>query len=210
MKAQFLLQAILATALSLSTVGSATAGQDKLAAAMRETRDEVIQTRDQLQTTVNSIDALVKQKKGDLRPAYDDFAAQVTKTQASAATNKSRVQKMQTEAKAHFSSWQTELDSINNQKLKNKGTKRLQNVQKSYNQVLNQLEAASIKFDPYLSDLADMKKMLANDLTPDSVKGMRGTVGDAKFHLQNVRRPLYDAIKELDKMQKTLTTSAGQ
>jgi hypothetical protein len=88
--------------------------------------------------------------------------------------------------------------------------KRLQNVQKSYNQVLNQLEAASIKFDPYLSDLADMKKMLANDLTPDSVKGMRGTVGDAKFHLQNVRRPLYDAIKELDKMQKTLTTSAGQ
>jgi hypothetical protein len=210
MKTQFPVQAMLAFALSLSNVGSATAGQDKLAAAMRETRDEVIQTRDQLQTTVNSIDALVKQKKGDLRPVYDDFAAQVTKTQAAAATTKSRVQKMQTEAQAHFSGWQAELESVNNPKLKDKGTKRLENVQKSYNQVLNQLEAASIKFDPYLSDLADMKKMLANDLTPTGVKAIRGTVGDAKFHLQNVRRPLYDAIKELDKMQKALTTSAGE
>jgi len=144
-----------------------------------------------------------------LRPAYEKFEAQVAKTQAGATATRARAQKMETEAATHFSAWRTELDTINNAKLKAKGVKRLDTVEKSYNRVTKQIQEAAEKFDPYLSDLADMKKMLANDLSPSGVKALRGTVGDAKFHLTFVRRPLNDAIQELDKMQKTLTSTVG-
>jgi len=209
MKIKSSIQLLVVWTLALFTAGSAWAGQEKLGAAMRDTRDEIGQTRDQLQTTVDSISALVNQKKGDLKPAYEKFEAQVAKTQAAAAATKARAQKMQTEAATHFSAWKTELDSINNPKLKAKGMKRQETVEKSYNRVTKQIQEAAEKFDPYLSDLADMKKMLANDLSPSGVKALRGTVSDAKFHLTFVRRPLNDAIQELDKMQKTLTSTVG-
>jgi hypothetical protein len=209
MKIKSSIQLLIVWTLTLLTAGSAWAGQEKLGAAMRDTRDEIGQTRDQLQTTVDSISALVSQKKGDLRPAYERFEAQVAKTQAGATATRARAQKMETEAATHFSAWRTELDTINNAKLKAKGVKRLETVEKSYNRVTKQIQEAAEKFDPYLSDLADMKKMLANDLSPSGVKALRGTVGDAKFHLTFVRRPLNDAIQELDKMQKTLTSTVG-
>jgi hypothetical protein len=207
MKIKSSIQLLLVWNLTLLTAASAWAGQEKLAAAMRDTREEIAQTRDQLQTTVDSISALVSQKKGDLRPAYENFEAQVAKTQAAAAKTKARAQKMQTEADTHFSGWRAELNSINNPKLKAKGVHRLEAVEKSYNRATKQIQEAAEKFDPYLSDLADMKKILANDLSPSGVKALRGTVSDARFHLGGVRRPINDAIQDLDKMQKTLTTT---
>ncbi|MEO8429234.1 MAG: DUF2959 family protein [Verrucomicrobiota bacterium] len=209
MKTKSSIQPLLVWTLTLLTAGSAWAGQEKLAAVMRDSREEMVQTRDQLQTTVDAISALVNQKKGDLRPAYQNFEAQMAKTQTAAAATKTRAQKMQAEADAHFSSWRSELDTINNPKLKTQGMKRLQSVEKSYNRVAKQIKEAGDKFDPYLSDLADMKKMLANDLSPSGVKALRGTVADAKFHLGGVRRPIYDAIQNLDKVQKTLISTAG-
>ena len=209
MKTKSSIQLLGVWTLTILIAASAWAGQEKLAAAMRDTREEIIQTRDQIQTTVDSISALVNQKKGDLRPAYEKFEAQVAKTQAAAVATKARAQKMETEAATHFSAWRTELDTINNAKLKAKGVKRQESVEKSYNRVTKQIQEAAEKFDPYLSDLADMKKMLANDLSSNGVKALRGTVADVKFHLTFVRRPINDAIQELDRMQKTLTSTIG-
>src|SRR6476660_5854152 len=151
-------RAILAILLGVLTVGSVQAGQQALAAAVSETREEIVKTRDPLQSTVNSISALVDQKKGDLRPAYDNFTAQVSKTQAAAAATKARAQKMQAQADTHFSGWRSELESINNPSLKKKSIKRLESVQKQYTRATEQLKQAADKFGPYLSDLGDMQK----------------------------------------------------
>lgn len=200
----------LALSIIFVAVQAASAGQEQLAASIGETRTEVVATRDQLQATVNALDALVKQKEGDLKPAYDEFVAQVTRTQASAALTKSRSAKMQTDAKTHFGSWQKEIDSIVNERLRNKAQKRLDKVQKSYSKAISQLENASISFEPYLSDLADIKKILSNDLTRGGIKAIRGTVSKAKFDLQNVRNHIFDAVKELESMEKSLSSAASK
>jgi Skp family chaperone for outer membrane proteins len=200
---------VLALALILMTAQAASAGQEQLAASIRDTRNEVVATRAQLQTTVNALDALAKQKEGDLKPAYDEFVAQVTKTQADAALTKARGQKMQADAKTHFGSWQKEIDSIANERLRKKAQKRLDKVEKSYNKAISQLEDAGISFEPYLSDLADVKKILANDLTRGGIKSIKRTVSKAKFDLSTVRNHIFDAIKELDSMEKSLSSAAN-
>lgn len=194
----------------VAAVRLASAGQAELAAAIGETRAEVVATRDQLQNTVTSLDALVKQKEGDLKPAYDAFVTQVAKTQADAAVTKARALKMQKEAQTHFDGWQKEIDSINNAKLKKQAQKRMDKVQRSYEKLTVELTSAGTSFAPYLSDLSDITKMLANDLTPGGIKAIRGTVGQAKFDLQSVRSHVSDAIKTLDGMQKSLSSSAAK
>ncbi len=186
----------------------ASASQEKLAASIQATRDEVIATRDQLQATVNSIDALVKQKEGDMKPTYNAYVADVTKAQADAAKTVKRSTAMEADAKAHFATWQQDIEGIANEKLRKQAQKRLAAVQKSYDKATAELQAAGTSFNPYLSDLADIKKMLANDLTPGGVKAIKGTVSSAKFNLGVVRTHLFDAIKELDSMQQSLTTTA--
>ena len=123
---------------------------------------------------------------------------------------RTRAEKMQGDAKTHFGSWQKEIDSIANEKLGKKGQKRLDSVQKSYTKAMTKLQEASTSFQPYLSDLADIKKILANDLTRGGIKAIRGTVGNAKFHLSTVRNHIFDAIKELESMEKSFSSAAGK
>lgn len=186
------------------------AGQAELAASIRQTRDEIVATRDQLQATVNSLDALVKQKGDDLRPAYNAFVAEVAKTQADAAVTKARASKMESEAKSHFGGWQTEIDGINNEKLRKQAQKRMDGVQKTYTKATSQVQSAGTSFAPYLSDLADVTKVLANDLTPGGIKAIRSTVSQAKFDLSKVRSHIFEAVKSLDSMQKSLSSTASK
>jgi malate synthase len=199
----------LLTALTVVTTPRASAGQEKLASSIRSTRDEVIATRDQLQATVDALAALAKQKEGTLKPAYDTFVAEVGRAHAKATATTARAAKMESEAKAHFGAWQKELDSISSDSLRKKGQKRLDAVQKSYSKVAGSLGRAGTSFNPYLSDLDDIRKILANDLTPGGIRAIRNTVGSAKFNLKIVRGHLADAIEELDRMQKSLSSTAG-
>ena len=61
--------------------------QSELAGSVDEIRLETIHTRDQLQATVDALDALTKQKSGDLQPAYDKFVDEWQKTHDAADQN---------------------------------------------------------------------------------------------------------------------------
>ncbi len=203
---------IIGSAVSLALFGvlaaqSAGAGQQNLAISLGSTRTNVIQARDQLQKTVDSLEALVKQKRGDMRPAYDAFLVEIAKTQTAGESAKACAQKMEAEAGTHFESWQNEVDSIANPSLKKKAQKRLATVQKQYGEVGSQLKDAASRFAPLLSDLNDIQKTLANDLTPGGVKSVRGSGSDAKWNLTSARRSFYSAIEELAKMEKSLGTT---
>lgn len=211
-KTKFVQLRIIGSAVGLALFGmlatqGASAGQQDLAVSLAITRTNVVQARDQLQKTVDSLEALVKQKSGDIRPAYDAFVAEIAKTQAAGESAKACAQKMEADASTHFGSWQKEVDGIANPSLKKKAQKRLTDVQKQYEKVGSQLKEAASRFTPLLSDLNDIQKTLANDLTPGGVKSVRGSVSDAKWNLTSARRYCYSAIEGLTKMEKSLGTT---
>jgi hypothetical protein len=206
MKTKHLLSLALATAMSWT----AQAGQEKLAASIAETRTETVRTRDQLQQTVNALNALTTQKKGDLRESYNTFAAEVKNTQAAALATSARAQSMETASKDYFGTWQTEIAGLANASLRKKAQKRLEAVRKSYDKVIVSLREAAEKFKPFLSNLDDVQKALANDITPGGVKAVRGTARDADFHMRKVHWAINDGIKELDSMEKALSSEMNR
>jgi hypothetical protein len=111
---------------------------------------------------------------------------------------------MKQQSAVYFGEWQKDLDNVNNQKLKKKGQKRLATVQKSYDAALAGLETAGAKFTPFLSDLGDIQKVLANDLTAGGIKAIRSTVSSAEFNLGPVRRSIQTAVAELNKVAAAL------
>jgi hypothetical protein len=204
MKKQTLFMIGLATLLTSATQAS----QQQLAQSIGDTRLETARTSEQLKATLGTITALTKQKKGDLRPAYNAFCAQVPKTEAAAGQTRTRIQWMSGEGRQYFKTWQSAISGIANKSLQKKAQKRLNAVQKSYDKVEVSLVEAGEKFRPFLSDLADIQKFLSTDVTAGGVKAIKSTVKSANWNHQYVDSAITSAIKEMDKMQKALSSEA--
>jgi uncharacterized protein YoxC len=204
MKKQTLIMIGLATLLASATQAS----QEQLATSMKETRLEAGRTRDQLGATLAALTALTKQEKGDLRPAYNAFTAELPKTEAAAGWTRTRVSWMQGDGMKYFEDWQKTVSSINNDSLRKKSQKRLDAVKKSYAKVTGEFKEAGEKFAPFLADLSDIQKVLSTDLTAKGVKGLRSTVSNANSHYKDVNRTINSALEEMKDMEKELSSEA--
>lgn len=189
-------------------VCSAQASQEQLATSIREVRAETARTAEQLKVTLGALTALTKQTKGDLHPAYNAFCAELPRTETAAASTRTRAQWMAGDGRQYFKGWQKTVDSIANESLRKKAQKRLDAARASYDKVEASLQKAGAKFGPFLSDLTDIQKTLATDVTAGGVKGIKGTVRSANWNHQYVDSAINSAIKEMDKMEKALSSEA--
>ena len=204
MKKQTLLMIGLAALLASATQAS----QEQLAQSIRDVQLETGRTSTQLKSTLGVLNALTAQKKGDLRPAYTAFCAELPKTEAASSLTRTRIQWMAGDGRKYFQDWQKTIDSIANESLRKKAQKRMDTVRKSYDKVEASLVQAGEKFRPFISDLTDIQKFLATDVTAGGVKAIKSTVSSANWNHQFVDKAIKDALKEMDKMQKALSSEA--
>ena len=204
MKKQILFTIGLATLL----VSATQANQEQLAKSITDTHVETRRTDTQLKATLSALNELTKQAKGDLRPAYNTYCSEVAKTDAAAGWTKTRVQWMAGDGRKYFQDWQATVNGIANESLRKKSQKRLDAVQASYNKVEASLQLAGEKFKPFLSDLADIQKALASDVTAGGVKAIKSTVRSANWNHQYVDAAIKSALKEMGKMEKALSSQA--
>jgi hypothetical protein len=204
MKKQILLTIGLATLLASATRAS----QEQLATSIKDAHLETTRTSAQLKATLSTLNSLTKQKQGDLRPAYTSYCSDVTRTESAATATRTRVQWMGSDGRKYFQDWQNTVNGIANESLRKKALKRLDTVRKSYDKVETSLQLAGEKFKPFLSDLADIQKALASDVTPGGVKAIKSTVSSANWNHEFVDRAITSALKEMDKMEKALSPEA--
>ncbi len=196
--------------LAIATLLAATTGfsQQQLATSIREAHTETTRTSDQLKATLAALTGLTKQKQGDLRPAYNTYCSEVAKTEAAATWTKVRIQWMGSDGRKYFQDWQDTIKGMANESLRKKAQKRLDAVQRSYDKVEASLKVAGEKFKPFLSDLTDIQKALATDVTAGGVKAIKPTVSSANWNHQFIERAVNSALKEMDTMEKALSPEA--
>lgn len=194
----------LAALLVTTTQGS----QEQLAESIKDAHAETTRTAEQLKATLDALNALTRQKTGDLRPAYATYCSEVARTEAAAVWTRTRVQWMGSDGRKYFQTWQGTVNAIANESLQKKAQKRLNAVRVSYDKVETALRLAGEKFKPFLSDLGDIQKALAADVTAGGVKAIKSTVGSANWNVQFVEKAVRSALKDMDKMKSSLSSEA--
>jgi hypothetical protein len=194
----------LATLLAAATQAS----QQQLAKSIKEAHQETRRTSGQLKSALSALNALTKQTQGDLHPAYKTYCAEVANTHSAAAWTRVRVQWMGGDGRKYFQDWQTTVRSIANDSLRKKAQKRLDTVRKSYDKIEASLQLATEKFKPFLSDLSDIQKTLATDVTAGGIKAVRSTVKSANSNHQSVDQAVNAALKEMVTMEQALSSEA--
>ena len=200
---------LLLIGLTLSITFAAQAGgQQQLASSIGDARTEASRTAEQLKATLAALTKLSAQKSGNLRPAYDAFAAEIPRTDAAAESTRTRARWMAGDGMQYFTDWQNTIKAINNASLQKKAQKRFDKVKTSYGKVEVAMQSAAEKFNPFLSDLKDIQKTLSTDVTAGGVKAVRSTVRSANWNHHAVDGAIQSALKEMNKMEKALSSEA--
>jgi ABC-type transporter Mla subunit MlaD len=181
--------------------------QERLAASVKEAREQLQSTSTDLQTTVGALNDLQKQS-GDLRPAYDKFSESIAKTGNSAGLAAKLGETMAADSKAYFDSWLSEINGISNPDIRKVSTKRLNEVKKDYDQAVKEVTPLAPLFKPMMSDLEDFKSALGMDLTPDALKAHSKAMSKTTKSVAAFQEPIGKSLLALDKLSTALTPAA--
>ena len=186
------------------------AGQEELMKSVGDALAEGNATKSQLAMTMGSLNALLATNPGgDLRPAYQAYVEHAEKTKKDAESTRQRVAQMNSDSAKYFSEWRIDNQKIANGKLRQVAIKRLEQVKNDYQKSLESLDRASGRFVPFITDLADIKTALSNDLTAQGLKAAKGVFKKANNDHSEVQKWIDAAIQHLSTTQAALSPTAG-
>lgn len=193
-------------ALAAGVTSALFAGQEALVSAIQQSRTETILTHNELAANLKALNALVGQKEGDLRPAYEAFTASLKGTRAAAERTVKRVAALQGEGEKHFSTWQAEIETINDEGIRTRAMKRLNAARGNWNGAATALQEATVQFPALLGYLNDIEKALSYDLTSAGVKSVQGASRSANETFGRIQGLTQKAVSELDELTASMSS----
>lgn len=140
----------------------------------------------------------------ELRPQFEKFKAELVKMEEVASSARERADSMKAKGEQFFSDAEVQVAGIQNPDIRKAAEKRLGARKKSYGKVLSAMQEAKGEFQPFMSDLNDLKKMFDSELTTTSVKSAKDLIRQARWHGSDVADALDDVEKELDRVAAEL------
>lgn len=190
--------------------GCATTGPklaEKATSSMRDTKDELVLTKDQVKATMTSLNTLVGQPGTDLGTQYKQFVREVKNTEKRATGLRKQTERMNAQSGSYFDTWQKELETIQNPDIRKRSEERRAKAFDSYKKIDTAMQAANESLVPFISDLQDIQRYLANDLTAQGIAAISDVVKKTSTNAETVEKQLDAAIAEIDRVAGEMSYS---
>jgi outer membrane murein-binding lipoprotein Lpp len=177
------------TALAVSTLattlllaGCASTGYEKgnvTAANIQATSDRIAALPGQVDKTMASLNDLVNKPQADLRPQYQQFAANLAEMESSSKGVATDRRTMGEKAKEYLDAWDQEIGQIQNADIKARSQSRREAVNQQLVAIKKSYVESCTTFKPFLADLNDVQKYLSVDLTTGGITAIKEPVAKA-------------------------------
>ena len=161
-------------------------------ATLSQMKEELIGAKAQLDTTTASLNALAKSAGADVQGNYDKFAVELTNMEKQAAVCRSRAEDLKVRTQAYYDTWNKQAD-VQNPELRRRASQQRAEAEKTYRNIKSEVELMRLSYDPYMSQLNDVRSYLKGNLTPaaiasvsDLVKKVNADGSEVKQHLDAV------------------------
>lgn len=139
-----------------------------------DARDTLIDAKSELASTVALYNTLVAGEAEKPESTYKKLVKSLGKSEKVAGKTRDRVEKMQGQADKVFSAWMQELESYENEQLKELGMQRLDASKQRYDTMIERMQSASEAYRPLASSLHDQIKLMGFDLSPEAMNALQG------------------------------------
>ena len=184
-----------------ATTGGRQAGEvTRTMTAMRTTREELAQAREQVDEVLDAMDQLRGAPAGSLPWVYRVFSDQVSRTVRQSGTVRRRTSRMLAQWRQYLASWEREIGRLSTPELRAGAAERRQTVLQNYERLRNAADAMERAYPPFLTQLHDIQKSLSLDLTPPGVRVAQPAFEQAHQSGAELRQTIADFLAQIDQV----------
>jgi len=173
--------------------------------SLTQIKAEMQDAKAQMQATTDSLNKLHKSSQADAQANYDAYTGEYLKLKSKAATVSTRAEEIKSRASAYFAMW-NEQAAVDNPELKRQAMQQRAGAERTYNEIVNELELTRMSFKPYMSNLTDVGNYLRGRLTPATIGSTTDLVTKANGQSTEVAMHVDAVTKAID----SITAGTGE
>jgi len=195
----------LAVGCSSNSKGERTEEGTKTVESLRSVRQNIKQAPKEVDKVIASLNAM--SGGGDLKTTYATYSKQVDALEASGERARKRSQAMRSNADQYIARWEEEANQFQSPELREGMQQRRESVRENFTKIRTAAQSAREAYTPFLRNLQEIERALANDLTPAAVRTIQPAIDKSKADGEVLKQRLAALDAELDRVAGEMSTA---
>ena len=183
----------------LSLVACEAAGPkriDTTTASMEETKALVARGGTEVSQAVQAAESIGQ--TADLKASFESFSKSLGSLEKTGADVRSRWNALTSKAQSYTDAWQKESDAIKGEAARAAADSRREAFSARIKAIGDSMGELKTSYDGFIADMADIRVVLANDLTAEGIKSAKPLIAKAKKDAETVKAKAAAATKLLE------------
>jgi hypothetical protein len=199
------------TALALLLGGCASTGYEKAnstSVTVEKAAREIHRGNGQIDAVLFALSSLVNNPEADIKPQFAKFDSALGKLESLADDVNEQTAAMQVQGSDYFRTWDAELAKIQNEDIRGRSADRKIAVAARFDKVRVSYVNTKAAFQPFMSDLKDIRTLLATDLTVAGVASIKSVANKAQSNVTPLRESMSALEADFKALGVSLSTSS--
>ncbi len=175
---------------------------------LSDTRLELYAAKPVLKDATSNLNALIDEEQPSLVPQYRRFANSVDELEEQEQDIRDSTAAMRTRHAAYVQNWERDLETISDAELRQQAQDRLTKTRSEFDTLDDEIADVRDRFSALVSNLRDVQRILANDLTARGLDAIKSTASEINDEEQAVQEAIDTLIARMDDMSAQLSAAA--
>jgi len=183
---------------------------DKTGAGATEFREEITNGKKAIDNTMTALSQVAATANQNPRESFEQFSKSLSHLESVAEKARKRGAEMKAQGQAYFAQWEKQMTEVNNPEIRNLAMQRKAKLQETFDSIKKYTEPLKAQFDPWLSDLKDLRTYLSNDLTVTGVDAAKSLFAKTQAEGMEVQKSMNALVAELNTIAAALTPASAK
>ena len=190
---------------AMSTLGKEK--RDILVSRIKDAKKDQDQTKQKLQTTMESFQALTGFKGGSLEKSYKRLNSDYESAASQSSKLHDKIQSIDQVSNDLFKEWQGEINAMDNGKLKSQDTVMLRNAKTRQATYMRAMHRTEDQIEPVLKAFHDQVLFLKHNLNARAIGSLKNTSAGLQSDVAGLVQSIDASSQEADKLISSLAAS---
>jgi Protein of unknown function (DUF2959) len=181
--------------------------RDILIQRVKDSKKDQEQTKEKLQTTMESFQALTGFQGGSLEKSYKKLNGDYESAADQVGKLHDRIQSIEKVSNDLFTEWQGEINQMNNGKLKARSTAMLKDSQARQAAYMKAMRNTEARIAPVMSAFHDQVLFLKHNLNARAIGSLKGTSAQMDTDVGSLMKSIDGSMAEADNLIHSLTAT---